>query len=1079
MLVVAGPGTGKTQLLSARVANILAKTDASPGNILCLTFTDNAARNMRERLVEIIGRPAYHVAIHTFHSFGADVINQYPDYFNRRQLLQQIDELGRYELLAEIFEALPHPNPLSTKVGDNFIFINDALELIGWLKQNAVTPPDLHKLLLANKKAIDSLAPKLATTFTEPPLAKHLPKYEALLESIRKQATSQLTLGFPGFADECAAELAMAIEQIGGGPYAKSITSWRNAWCQKEASGRHVFKDGGQNYRKMQALANVYQQLVDSMANQGLYDFEDMVMETVQAIENSDELQFNLQERYQYVLVDEFQDTNKAQLRILTALGDNPVNEGRPNIMAVGDDDQAIYAFQGAQASNMAAFARIYQTEPIILGDNYRSDAKILSIAGAVAGQITDRLETNKPLKAHKAYGAKKLDYQSFASELAQYSWIAEEAKRLIAAGTAPEEIAIISPRHKYLERLVPYLGEKRIPVAYERRENILDAPIIVQLSSMAELVVALAENRQQEADALFGQVLGYGFWGLPTNVLIDVSLECYKRHRHWLDVLSKSKHPKLKAIAAWFVDLARRSRLEPMEYVLDRLVGGTLTGVDSEFDKLELPAEKESRFNSPFKDYYFGMERYDSQTESYLTLLGQLSTLRHRLRQWKPNITLRLKDLTEFMQLNRSAGLKIIDTNPHTQATKAVQVMTAYKAKGLEFEVVFAINAQDEVWGPTARRRIPRISLPHNLPIAPAGDSDNDKLRLLYVSLTRAKHTLHISGYSHDLDNKLSPALSFIEGIPGLTPKQIGKPTTVKSAEILSTDWSYRFRQIMANKPALMTPILDEYKLSVTHLNNFIDVESGGPDYFLMHNLLRFPEALTPSAAYGDSVHQAVKWLHTQLRETGKLPGARATQDYFADMLSRKHLKKSDHKRLEGRGSKALADYIKQKASIFEPRDLIERGFNNDGVVIGEARLSGKIDILHFKNSGVAEVLDFKTGKPAASWQGKDEFERIKLYKYRHQLLFYKLLVEHSASYQNKLTIDKGRLEFIEPDAHGKLLSPLELGYDQKEMDQFIKLISAIWQRIQSLQLPDVSKYPSSLKGIKQFEADLIEGKI
>ena len=119
LLVLAGPGTGKTQLLSMRVANILRKNDVLPGNILCLTFTDNAARNMRERLSTIIGQPAYHVAIHTFHSFGADIINQYPDYFTGRQLLQQMDELGRYELLHGIFEGLPHSNPLSVKVGDN------------------------------------------------------------------------------------------------------------------------------------------------------------------------------------------------------------------------------------------------------------------------------------------------------------------------------------------------------------------------------------------------------------------------------------------------------------------------------------------------------------------------------------------------------------------------------------------------------------------------------------------------------------------------------------------------------------------------------------------------------------------------------------------------------------------------------------------------------------------------------------------------------------------------------------------------------------------------------------------------
>src|SRR6266550_4019559 len=93
LLVVAGPGTGKTQLLSTRVANIMRQTDTAPSNILCLTFTDNAARNMRERLTGIIGQASYHVAINTFHGFGNEVINQYADYFADSSLLQQVDEL--------------------------------------------------------------------------------------------------------------------------------------------------------------------------------------------------------------------------------------------------------------------------------------------------------------------------------------------------------------------------------------------------------------------------------------------------------------------------------------------------------------------------------------------------------------------------------------------------------------------------------------------------------------------------------------------------------------------------------------------------------------------------------------------------------------------------------------------------------------------------------------------------------------------------------------------------------------------------------------------------------------------------
>lgn len=1084
VLVIAGPGTGKTQLLSMRVANILRINDVGPGNILCLTFTDNAARNMRERLTGIIGQPAYHVAIHTFHSFGTDVINHYPDYFTRRQLLQQVDELGQYELLKEIFQQLPHSNPLSARVGDDFIFLKDTLNAISWLKQNAVAPYELHELLNANESFIKEIEQEASDCFATTPSPKQLNTYKKFLKSIQKHIQGKRFFGFPEYAAECAAELEQAIaETPADGRFAKPITAWRNAWCKKDADGKHVFKDGGQNYRKMHAVANIYQHLLDAMSEQGLYDFDDMVIEAVHAMEDNDELRYNLQERYQYILVDEFQDTNKAQLRMLTALGDNPVHEGKPNIMAVGDDDQAIYAFQGAQVSNMAAFIEQYGVKPMVLSDNYRSDAGILEASSSVAGQITDRLasvlpEAQKKLVPQKSYPSNALDRLSFSSELAQYDWVAGEVAKLLKQGLRPEEIAIIAPRHKYLERLMPYLGNRHIPVAYERRENILEAPIIIELLSMAELVVAIAANRHDDVDALISQVLGYDFWGVPADTLVEVSLECYNRHKHWLEVLAKHKDERLREITAWFVGLAKRSRLEPMEYMLDQLIGNGSDGVDSEYDELLLPQTKRSGFVSPMRTYYFGPERYEQATDTYLTLLGQLSTLRHRLRQWKPRQALYIKDLVEFADLHRAANLKIVDTNPHTQTTNAVHVMTAYKAKGLEFDAVFVINAQDEVWGPTARSGSSRISLPRNLPIAPPSEGDNDRLRLLFVALTRAKHTLHITSYTHTLENKPSPLLSFLED-SGLKPKAIDKPAPPDAEEILSTDWAYRFRQVIAEKPALFEPILANYKLSVTHLNNFVNVRDAGPWYFLMHNLLRFPEAPTPSAAYGDAIHKTLQWAHAELKAKDALPPTKKIQTYFTDLLARKHLKKAEHNKLEKRGLDALELYLGQRGQAISPGDLVERGFNNEGVVVNGAALSGNIDKLHFKEAGVVQVIDFKTGKPSTDWRGRDEFEKIKLHKYRQQLLFYKLLVEGSASFARRLSVAGGALEFIEPDERGKLVDNLELEFDIKELENFMRLIGAVWAHINRLDFPDVSKYPRTLTGIKQFEQDLIDGTV
>jgi DNA helicase-2/ATP-dependent DNA helicase PcrA len=1087
VLVVAGPGTGKTQLLTTRIASIMKKADVAPGSILCLTFTDNAARNMRERLETIIGPSAYHVAIHTFHGFGGEVIGQYGDYFTERQLLQQIDELGRYELLRDIFDELPHSNPLSTRVGDEFIYINDTLEIISWLKQNALTPAELHQLITFNQQFIEAVSDELAETFTTMPSPKQLPTYKKLLAAFQKHVQDVNYFGFPEYARECAHEFAEAIAATSAsGRYAPAITAWRNSWCQKDAAGRHVFKDGGRNLRKMHAVANVYEILLERMSQQGLYDFDDMIVEVVHALEQNDELRFSLQERYQYILVDEFQDTNKAQLRMLVSLGNNPVYEGRPNIMAVGDDDQAIYAFQGAEVSNMVAFSRAWRDPAIItLQDNYRSTATILKASFVVAGQITDRLETivagtHKTLTAHHDDSPTSVQHLQFPSELAQYDWLAEQIKQAVGEGIKPEEIAVIAPRHRYLERLVPYLGARELPIAYERRENILGSPIIVQLLAMAKLIVALHENRQDDIDQLLSEVLSYAFWNLESADLIALSLECYDHQTHWLPMASQHDNLAIKDIANWFVQLASYSTTEPLEYMLDHLLGGLLDGFDNEFDDIALPTKNKAKdFVSPMREFYFSKERYEQATDSYLTLLGQLSTLRQHLREWLPHKTLHIKDLVVFAELHERANVGIIDTNPHTQTTNAVQVMTAYKAKGLEFEKVFVINAQDEVWGPTARSRSSTISLPKNLPLAPASDGDNDKLRLLFVALTRAKSELQITSYTHTLDNKLSPTLSFIQDIDAFAPTSIDKPATARAAEILSTDWAYRYRHVIADKPTLFEPILANYKLSVTHLNNFLDIVGAGPEYFLVHNLLRFPEAPTPAAAYGDAVHKTLQWAHVELRTTGSLPRAKQLADYFSDALARKHLRSSDQRKLDRRGRAALELFFKERGKNWSANDIAERGFNNEGVIVSEARLSGKVDKLHFENNNRVSVIDYKTGKSASSWQGKDDFEKIKLHKYHQQLLFYKLLVEGSASYSGKLIVSQGALEFVEANDDGKLADNLLLSFDPAELTRFATLVHTVWQHIMTLNFPDVSAYARTMRGIEAFEQDLLENKI
>lgn len=1079
VMVIAGPGTGKTELLAVRVANILHKTDISPSNILCLTFTDNAARNMTERIASIIGQPAYHVAVRTFHSFGTDIINQYPDFFTDRRLIQPIDELGQYEILRSIFEKLPHSNPLSVKVGEDYIYIKDASKIISWLKHNAITPFQLRQLLDKNIIFYKEYSEDFKNIFSEVPTAKNIQNYQKLLNKISKLSQTRDSTGFLDYASMCAESLSEAIGAINiTKRAAPSITSWRKYWLKKDKYGHYRLKDSSINHRKMTAMGEIYDKFQEEISSRGLYDFDDMIMEVVKTLEQHNEVRLNLQEQYQYVLVDEFQDTNKAQLRILRALGDNPIHEGRPNIMAVGDPNQAIYAFQGANMSNVSQFINDYKGVAIInLVNNYRSNQSILDVSSSLLeynASYTDNMSSpyEEKLKSFVRHSKNLIEHNVLTSELQQYKWIAEKISMLVKNETKPSEIAIIAPKHKYLEKIVPYLVRNNIPVAYERREDVLDAPIIRQLLTMSKLVNAISNQSQEEIDNLIGEVLSYEFLHIPAEDIMLASVECYKNNQHWSTYLLKCKNKKITEVFKWFLEISRSAKTQPLEYILDKLTGS-----------LEQSNNKE--FESPFAAYYFNNDELENNTDRYLTFLGQLSSLRRGLREWKPGTTLFLMDLIEFVNLHKQAGIKIVDYNPHTQTTDAVQIMTAYKAKGLEFDNVFVINAQDEVWGHTAKTKNTSIKLPFNLPIKPIGDSDADKLKLFFVSLTRARHSLYISSYEYDQNSKKSLGLSFIGGnnkdseAPHkfLIPKTIEYADNLEAVQILSTDWSYRYRQIIAKKPALFEPILTDYKLSATHMNNFLDIINAGPSYYLLHNLLRFPSAMSYSASYGDAIHKTLQFVYYNLNND-KLPPISKIIRYFNDTLANKQLTKTEFSKLRRRGETALNKFISSRKNSFSANHIIERNFANQGVILNNARISGKIDKIIKQDHAQMTVVDFKTGNPSSSWNGKNDYEKLKLHKYKHQLMFYKILVERSASFGGKYIVNKGALEFIEPDLDGNIIPILELSYDKDEMLKFEELIQCVWQKITNLDFPDISKYPKKFNGVLEFEKDLLKSK-
>lgn len=1086
VMVVAGPGTGKTQLLSMRVANILRKTDVQPSNILCLTFTESAATAMRQRLVSLMGQNAYKVAIHTFHSFGSEVMNHHPEYFYQGAHFRAADELSSYEVLEPIFEALPHKNPLATTLNGEFTGLRDVQFGIGNLKKASLLPDELIKVLDHNEAFLDFAEPILAKTFDVPRFSKkHLPDVEKALRELESFKAEPLPISlFKPLSEVCVHELTRALEAAEEASSTQPMTAWRNRWLEKNGRGVFVFKDRSRT-KKLRAMSTVYQKYLEGMQERELYDFDDMILRVVHGLEVFPELRYNLQEQYQYILVDEFQDTNGAQLRLLQNLTNASVNEGRPNILVVGDDDQAIYAFQGAEIGNILQFRDLYRDPvTITLTDNYRSTDVILKSARDVITQGSERLEVvlenvDKTLTAHSTVAPTQSELHQFANPTEQYQWIAAQAKQLIAEGTPASEIVVLGRNHRQLLEILPHLRQAGISINYERRNNVLEAEHVVALTLMARVIVALEQQRFDIAESLLPQLLSYEFWGIKTEELWQLSLSAYRQHKFWLELMLE-RDGKLKRIAEFLVVSSHETQHEPLEIMLDKLIGSTEPQVpnDAEDEGEGIQTgPSEELFTSPLRDYYFNEKRLEANPSEYLTMLSNLAVIRQRLREYRPDQPLTLADFVGFIDLHEKTHTSIVDSSDHMEDGQAIQLMTAHKSKGLEFDAVFVLSCQEEIWGNGARNRASSIRFPNNLPLEPAGQTDDDCLRLFFVAMTRARARLFMTSYQTDNAGKESLLVSFLSGESFQPIAHSVGDITAELLQTLEPTWHIRhINSPLAMKQTLLRPQLDRYQLSVTHLNNFLDVTGGGPQAFLLQNLLRFPQAMGIGAVFGSAVHAVLQRAHVHLASSGE---KRPVEDILHDFelqLQNSRLSERDFNYLLEKGSDVLPAYLSERYGTFTPEQLAEYSFTNQGVVVGEARLTGAIDLLDIrKDAGRVIVTDYKTGKPSANWRGNTEYEKIKLHKYRQQLMMYKLLVEGSRDFGETYKVEGGVIEFVESDGDGAI-HRLEMTFDPEELERFKALVRVVWQHIMALDMPDTSKYSPSYKGIRSFEDDLLK---
>lgn len=1098
LLVIAGPGTGKTELLSMRAANILRQTDTLPASILCLTFTESGATAMRERLASIIGPDAYKVAIHTFHSFGTEVINQNAEYFYRGASYQPADDLAQYEIMRTIFDGLDYTNPLASMNGDEYTYLRDTLTVISELKRSGLTSDELLQVIDANDSVLDHLERDIRQAFAGRVSKSTVHLLAPIAEKVATVPQPQLPPAITPYANVIALALAHAVDEAVDTDSTKPISAWKKAWCEKNAQGEVVLKDR-KRHEKLRAVAHVYYQYLLRMEEANLYDYDDMILGVIHAMETQADLRANLQEKFHYIMVDEFQDTNLAQLRLLFDLtGDDET----PNVMAVGDDDQAIYSFQGADVGNIQRFRTQYHDpHVIVLTDNYRSAGPILTAARQVITQGTDRLEytiedLSKELTPHAKPANASVELYACTSPDTERARLAASIRHRIDSGAAPESIAVLARRHHELVALLPYLAHQGIQVNYERRENVLDDPLIRLIEHIAAIIDALHRDAHDEADALLPEILAHPAWGYTPTDIYKLSLSAYRNHQLWLEIMQTI--PVFKPFADWLLIRAAAIHAEPFEQQIDTILGVQAgeqrEGGSSErhlqpenflMNAQEIPGVKPSdeeassgatTYISPLYNYFFSAEKRLDNPQAYLSTLEALRTIRNRLREHYVDTEPSLPDLLEYLRLHRELGTGLTAIRQRGELTTgAIHLMTAHKSKGLEYEHVYIIGAIDSAWGERVRSRSRLIGYPANLPLAPSGDNYDERLRLFFVAMTRAKTTLSISYSARDASDKDMLIASFLSNID-LAPHQDETPTVESLTAASEIDWrGHLTSHIDSSLRDLLAPTLEQYKLSATHLGNFLDVSQGGPQHFLLNNLLRFPQAKSAHASYGTAIHATLQRAHDYFRVSGAPKPVEDILGEFERILKDQHLSEADFETFYSRGVDALSSFLTHMYGTFSANQRTELGFGQQGVVVGKARLTGALDLVDIdEQARTIMITDYKTGRPSRDWTGKTEYEKIKLHKYRQQLMFYQLLVEGSRDY-SKYQLTRGVLQFIEPDPSGEIVS-LEQTFTADELEEFRTLIQAVWQAITTLELPDTSGYDGTIKGVMAFERDIID---
>ncbi len=983
VMVIAGPGTGKTQILAVRIGKILQETDTQAHNILCLTYTDAATISMRNRLVEIIGPDAHRVHIYTFHGFCNQVIQENLGYFGDYRQLEPITDLERVDVYKKIMDDLPADHRLKKLKGDyNNSMANKLRNLFSLMKKENYDAAYVDK-------AIDNRISELPS---DP-------------EFIYKRKYKEFKVG--------------DLKQ-------------------------KAYDDEVRRLEELRAGAHLFDNFQSIMTDIGRYDYDDMILWVLRAFETDEDLLLQYQERYQYFLVDEFQDTNGSQKRLLDLL--ISFWSDAPNVFVVGDDDQAIYKFQGANLGNITDFKKDYNPSSVVLVQNYRSSQRILNAAMAMIDFNQERIIKDENFDLDKTLIAqsdhKDLDREvsinSFVNLVQEQAAIASKLEKEYKEGRDLSEVAVIYRNHRQVEKLVEVLEKKNIPINIKRRVDILKMPLVRNVLNILTYINAQYLN-QGYTDKMLFEMMHYNFFGIRSQ---DIATLIWQTRNREYDQEGQdtgrtplgeliSDHEKLKQL-----DLSSTKEITQLNDLLDKWV--------ADVNDVTLQVLFQNVIN---EGHILNYVLQHPDKSWLLQVLGTIFDLIKEESTKKPDLSIsEFLDMIEKMNENKLP----LAINKIMSSEKGVQFITAHSSKGLEYDEVIVLGATKDIWD-TRRGSNNYFKYPPLM----NGDNDvniEDERRLMYVAMTRAQKALDIN-YSVAKENgKKLESSQFVAELKSATDLDIS-PQQVAEEVIDDFQYNVLFKQekeVNLIDHDLIDRMLKGYKLSVTGLNKYLKC----PITFYFEAVLRVPMARTKYLGYGRAIHYALEYYHRDLNDD-KSPSQETLLKYYKIGMKhhRAHFTGAEYKDMIALGQQILPKYYNEHLAQAD-EGVREYGLEIkiDNAEYEGVPIKGVLDRVAIKKDEVI-ITDYKTGNPTGS------HTRLKLNTpsdkkpeggdYWRQIVFYKILLDSDRKHNwNMIT---GIMDFVEPDKKTGAFTQKSYVVSPEHIKKVGEQITSTWADIQA----------------------------